>query len=320
MWRQVGRQILTTRYFAEATTIQHIPPVYTRKMPKLGHPHTLPRCREASRAPKWYNNLKPDERDLLESMILNFLVNATNIETVIKLIAHKFSISLRLAREVIKLRSNNANSDLSLEMGNKLEMQKYSVMQLAKWEKMAVASKHNYTEEVFMTLLDEEAKQETTWHVVREGVARLAVFAPRRQACVELMTTFSVKHRLQSKTTEASLVYLVRFLLSTKATTILDSNSGLNGASGKHSLRAVAMCILMLSSKFEEVYPPALASFSNFARYTPSEFRKLEATLLGAMNWKMITSTSADYIGRFFKAVKCAQKTYLLAMFILEAS
>jgi len=100
-----------------------------------------------------------------------------------------------------------------------------------------------------MTLLEEEANQETTWHVVREGVARPAVFAPRRQAIVELMTIFSVKHSLQPKTTEASLVYLVRFLLSTKATTILDSNSGLNGASGKHSLLAVGMCILMLSSK-----------------------------------------------------------------------
>lgn len=99
---------------------------------------------------------------MLESMILNFTVNETKVEIVIKLIAHKFSISQRLAREVINWRSNNANSDLSLEMGNELEKQKNPVMQLAKWEKLAVVSKHNYAEEVFMVLLDEEAKQETT--------------------------------------------------------------------------------------------------------------------------------------------------------------
>jgi len=134
------------------------------------------------------------------------------------------------------------------------------------------------------------------------------------------MTCFSVKYKLRCKTTEASIVYFNRFLLLNGAKTVLDSKSGVTGASGKYSLIAVAICILMISSKYEEVYPPSLKSFAKFVQHSPEKFRKLEMTLLDIMNWKLLTSTSADYISRFSKAVESSNKTYHLAMFILEAS
>jgi len=262
--------------------------------------------------------LEIEERDVLEDMILSFTQHGTRVKTVIKLVAHKFDISHRLAREVVAWRSR-ASPDSSPKVQHTSSKEDPLVL-LAKWEKMVDASKHNYSTEVFERLLVEETKQETTWDVVREGVAGVSVFAPRRQVCIEGMTYFSAKYKLLSKTTEAAIVYLNRFLLLNGAKAILDSDSGVTGAYGKYPFMTVAMCILMISSKYEEVYPPALASFAKYAQYSANEFRKLEMTLLGMMSWKLMTSTSADYIGRFFKSLDCSYKTYLLAMFILEAS
>jgi len=251
-------------------------------------------------------------------MILSFTEHGARVKTVIKLVAQKFDISHRLARDVVAWRCQ-ASTDSSPKVQYTSSKEDPLVL-LAKWEKMANASKHNYSSEVFERLLFEETKQETTWDIIRDGVAGVSVFAPQRQVCIEGMTYFSAKYKLLSKTTEAAIVYLNRFLLLDGAKAILDSDSGVTGASGKYPLMAVAICILMISSKYEEVYPPALTSFAKFAQHSAKEFRKLERTLLGMMSWKLLTSTSADYIGRFFKALDCSYKTYLLGMFILEAS
>jgi len=80
------------------------------------------------------------------------------------------------------------------------------------------------------------------------------------------------------------------------------------------------MCLLMLSSKYEEIYPPSIAAFANVAKYSPKEFLKLEVTLLDITKWKLMTSTSADYISRFSRSAKCSNKSHYLSTFILEAS
>lgn len=250
-------------------------------------------------------------------MILSFTQHGARVKTVIKLVAQKFDISHCLAREVVAWRSQaSTGSSPKVQYASSKE----DPLLLLKWKKKVDASKHNYSTEVFQRLRDEEMKQVAAWDVIREGVAGVSVFAPRRQVCIEGMTYFSARCKLLPKTTEAAMLYLNRFLLVKGAKAILDCDSGVTGACGRYPLMTVAICILMISSKYEEVYPPSLASFAKFAQRGTKEFRQLEMTLLGMMSWKLITSTSADYIGRFFKALECGSKTYLLAMFILEAS
>jgi len=256
---------------------------------------------------------------MLEKMIVDFSLHGVKAKTVIKLIAHKFNISLQIASEFVNSRSTAKSSPLSdLKKESKIPVN--SAVKLQQWEKMAIDSKHTYANEIFTHLLNEETKQETTWHVVREDVAVLSTFAPIRRQCVEHIIKFSLKYRLQLKTTEAALVYLDRFLLLPVARTILNSESGVKCASGKYSLLAVSMCMLMFSSKYEEIYPPELILFAKFVQYRPKDFVKLEVMLLHAMNWNLMTTTSADFITRFFGAVRCSSKTNFLAMFILEAS
>jgi len=104
------------------------------------------------------------------------------------------------------------------------------------------------------------------------------------------------------------------------APTVLDRNSGFKKASGNYSLLAVSMCILMISAKYEEIYPPKLTSFSKYTCCSPEMFVKLEGVILNALNWNLTTTTSIDFLGRYFEAVRSASKTYFLAKFILECS
>jgi len=324
MWQQVGRRIFfggATRDYGFSTNDKNSRLVAQKNgnEPRLDRANSLPKFIETIRASEWYNNLDSGGKILLEKMIVDFSLQGVKAKTVIKLIAQKFNISLQLARDFIDFRSQAKSSPL-LDLKKSPKMPFNSEAKLAKWEKKAIYSKHNYGDEIFTRLLYEEKKQETRWHVVREDVVEFSIFAAIRRKCVQVVTNFSFKYRLRLKTTEASFVYLDRFLLLPVARTILDSESGVKGATGKHSLLAVFMCLLMFSSKYEEIYPPELALFAKYVQYSPQEFVKLEVLILHAMNWDLITVTSADYIARFFDAVNCSRKTNFLAMFILEAS
>jgi len=286
---------------------------------RLDRANSLPKFIETIRASEWYNKLDSGGKILLEKMMVDFNLQGVKDKTVIKLIAQKFNISLQLARSFSDLRSKADSSPLS-ELRKNPKKPVNSVARLVQWENKAISSNHNYGDEIFSHLLYEEKKQETRWHVVREDVVEFSIFAPIWRQCVQVMTNFSCMYRLRLKTTEASFVYLDRFLLLPVAKTILDSESGVKGATGKHSLLAVSMCILRVSSKYEEIYPPELTLFAKFVHYSPKEFVELEVNLLQAMNCNLITVTSADYITRFFDVLNCSRKTKFLAMFILEAS
>jgi len=97
---------------------------------------------------------------------------------------------------------------------------------------------------------------------MREGIAILETYAPIRRGSVDCIIRFSVNYRLQLKTTEAAFVHLNRFLLLPKATSILKRSCGVRGAVGVYPLLSVSMCILMISAKYEEIYPPSQSAFA----------------------------------------------------------
>jgi len=321
MWQEVGRQIfgVPTRYFGASGNRQDTPFVsQNNRMHKLDRSTSLPQFPDGTRAYEWYKTLNCSEKDMLENMMSSFTSHGVKIKTAIKIIAQKFNISQQFVRDVIAFWSRGWSRPPQV-LKIKSNAQANSVLKLAKWEKMA-ACKHDYSKEVLIRLLDEEAKQETSWHVVRDDIVELDTFSAHRQVCIEVITKLSYRCRLLPKTIEAAFVYLDRLLVLRGARKILNADSGVKGATGKWSLRAVSICMLMISSKYEEIYPPCLNSFANFAGKTQQQFVELELTLLHAMKWNLITSTSADHIKRYFSAVNSESKTYLLAMFILEAS
>jgi len=324
MLQQVGRRVFSrasTRAFALSTNYQKSCFFALNNMhePRLDCAKSLSRYAETTRACDWYNNLNCGGKTLLEKMIIAFKLQGIKAKSLIKLIAQKFNISLRLARNIVDWRISGKPSPLPYPE-NKVHTPENPAASLAQWEKMASCSGHNYENEISMHLLHEETKQETTWHAVRDDVVELDKFAPIRRHCAEVMINFSYKYKLQLKTTEAAFVYLNRFLLLPEARIILDSESGVKGTTGKYSLRAVCMCLLMISAKYEEVYRPELSLFAKYTQYSTEEFVELEAILLDAMNCNLMTSTSTDFIVQFFEDINCTSTTKYLALFILEAS
>jgi len=290
------------------------------------------------RAVEWFFYLTHSERSVLLNMVFNLSCQGASFMTIVSLIAQRFNVGERLAREVVAWRGREDNLRYGFQLQipaeddakspspmitsprkstDILEQQK---LKLAIWENKALVSKHDYRDEVYEHLLNEEKKQITTWHIVREGAVNLASFTVTWQMCVETVINFSVKYRLQPKTTEASFVLLHRFLLLPEAKNIVKASSGVKGAVGGWSLVTIAMCILMISAKYEQIYPPVLSAFAACAECSAHVFSKLEIRLLRVMNFDLLTATPMDFLGRYFRAVRPTTKTSLLAMFILESS
>jgi len=101
---------------------------------------------------------------------------------------------------------------------------------------------------------------------------------------MEAMADFSIKHELLQKTTEASFVYLDRFLEKSTSTPAALSNCRIWDRNGKYTLMSLSMCILMISAKYEEVYPPSLSSFAKYSECSLNDFKKLEIIVLQTIN------------------------------------
>jgi len=360
MWKQVRRQIFGTQppstlqetllvtqpagsvHSLERTNtlVAHAP----RRIARLDRSRSLPEpeLREQRRAPEWYQCLTHVEKHMLQRLVLNLNTQGHSFKMIVRIVSQRFNIGDRLSREVVAWRRKEdalrygikpkitAELDVKSPSPNTFKRigsprkisrkpEQHNV-KISIWEKEVLTNKHSYKDEVYERLLKEERRQATVWHIVREGAAKLDTFAPKRQMCIESMTNFSVKYKLKPKTTEASFIQLYRFLLMPKSQRIVKPSSGVKGAVGSYPLIVVAICILMISAKYEEIYPPALSAFAEHVQSTALDLVRLEIKLLSTMKWNLVTSTPVDFLGRFFEAVGTAIKTNFLAMFILESS
>lgn len=293
-----------------------------------------------SRALEWYMCLTRRKKRVFRNMIHN-LSKGASFEVTVYLVSQRFNIGHRLCWELVERFRKKDNPRYGRKFGippqedvkspspnafkhslnptkkpHKLGDRK---MKLAIWEAKALASKHNYGDEVFEQLLKQERRQVSAWDIVSEGIVDINTFSEKRQKCIEYITNFSVMNRLQQKITEASFVYLWRFLSLPEARAIVNCSSGIKGASGEYSLVIVAMCFLMISAKFEEVCSPRTFAFAVRVGCSMREFLSLEIKLLSALKFNLLTSTPVDFLDRFL-LMTFEKKTRMLSMFILELS
>jgi len=340
MWKQVGRPFFRNRTTISLEGTQQfdqtsIIPTRAAALPELSTPN------DELGAFEWYQCLTSGEKKMLQNMLVNLVSQGASLKTIVRLVSQRFSIGEQLSRDVVlwrgkedasrcsikkktaeeeDVKSQSSTSSIQSSSPRKPPKRQWKPeMKIVLWERK-LATKHTYKDEVFKLILDEEKKQATAWHIVREGAARLPIFAPQRRRCIECIIKFSVKYKLRPKTTEASFIHLYRFLLLPKAQTIVHSSSGVKGAIGRYPLRTIGLCILMISAKYEEIYPPVLSVFAEQVKCTTRDLAKLERKLLYVMNWSLVTTTPVDFLGRFAQSVRAASKTNTLAMFILEAS
>jgi len=166
MWQEVGRQIFgaPTRCcgtFMNCHDLQWVSQ-NNRIDHKLDRSNSLPQFKDKSRVYEWYRTLNCAEKDVLEHMMSTFTSHGVKIKTVVKLIAQKFNISQRFVRDVVAWWSKGWSGPSPVLMKMKSKVRGNLALKLAKWEKMAIESKHNYSKETLKGLLDAEAKQETS--------------------------------------------------------------------------------------------------------------------------------------------------------------
>lgn len=176
----------------------------------------------------------------------------------------------------------------------------------------------DYRYEVLESLFAEENEVKNPWRSMACGAQRDAYIASRVSA-VEIMTEFATKYKLEVKTVEAAIRYLDRIMMSPNFTKIIKPCPTYRNATGSHSLYTVALCLLFISSKFEEIYPPQLAAFAKWCQ-SSSNMEQLETTLLEELKWDLSSVTPTDFIGQFHEAAHADRKTKSLSMFILESS
>ena len=77
----------------------------------------------------------------------------------------------------------------------------------------------------------------------------------------------------------------------------------------RHKLQLLGCACMLLASKFEEIYAPAVDEFVYISdnTYTHEEIVRMESKVCKILNFKMTVSTTTSFLTRFIQAAECDQ-------------
>ena len=77
----------------------------------------------------------------------------------------------------------------------------------------------------------------------------------------------------------------------------------------RHKLQLLGCACMLLASKFEEIYAPAVDEFVYISdnTYTHKEIVQMESKVCNLLNFKMTVSTTVTFLTRFIQAAECDQ-------------
>lgn len=233
------------------------------------------------------------------------------------------NVQIQTALPVISTDEHKAPEEAAIAPSTTLPMStktKTTMLELwkRKCEKEVVSE--TYKEHILKTLLTEEAEWGKTWLMYEPGEER-DNFLLAHQAVVDKMADFSVRYKIQTKTLESAILLFDKIYTSPQMARYV-KQPGRQNTEGRYSIHAIAMTLLFMEAKFEEVYPPPLSTFLKWCGkdVNAADFVMLEHLLLLELGWNLLTVTATDYLGWFFAAVKGDSKTKHLTYFILECS
>lgn len=178
-----------------------------------------------------------------------------------------------------------------------------------------------YRDPILQSLLTEEDRWGNPWMKYESGGPRDSLLLAH-QSVMNKLSDYSVRHKLKTKTLEATILVFDKIFTSPQMARYVKQPGEAKKGSGKYSLQAVAMTLLFLQAKFEEIYPPPMSTFVKWCGRdtSPNDMIMLERLLLLELGWNLNTVTATDYIGWFFETVNADKKTQHLTTFILECS
>lgn len=87
-------------------------------------------------------------------------------------------------------------------------------------------------------------------------------------------------------------------------------------------LQLVGVACLMITSKFEEVFPPMLKDYLSVCdnAYSKKELLKIESDILIRMNFKIMHTSSYEFLSNYHSRLKLTEREFYFAQYILENS
>lgn len=88
----------------------------------------------------------------------------------------------------------------------------------------------------------------------------------------------------------------------------------------RRQLQLVGVTALLIAAKFEEIYPPQINDFVYVTdkAYTRDDVIKMEATILGALEFSICRPTAAHFLERYQAVNGCTEPHSYLAQYLLE--
>ena len=90
----------------------------------------------------------------------------------------------------------------------------------------------------------------------------------------------------------------------------------------KNQLHLLGVGALLISTKYEEIYPPLLKDFVYITdnKYKADEILDMEKSILFALDFDLQLTSSYRFLERFAKISKLDSVTYNLSQYLLELS
>jgi len=88
----------------------------------------------------------------------------------------------------------------------------------------------------------------------------------------------------------------------------------------RQKLQLVGVTAMLISSKYEEIYPPEVRDFEYITdkAYTKEEILSMEAIMLNVLKFDLTIASSLNFLTRFLKAADADKQSMLFANYLLE--
>lgn len=132
------------------------------------------------------------------------------------------------------------------------------------------------------------------------------VNAKMRGILVDWLVSVQMKYKLRAETLFLAVSITDRYL-ELKVT-------------ARRNLQLVGITALLVAAKFEEIHPPHINDFVYVTdkAYTREEIIKMEVLILGALDFKVCTSTATMFLERYQNVNGCTESHRDLAQYLLE--
>jgi hypothetical protein len=150
---------------------------------------------------------------------------------------------------------------------------------------------------------------EPSFRVSRDYMTAQSDITPKmRGILIDWLVDVALKFKLLPQCLFMAVNLLDRFLSKTQTS--------------RNHLQLAGITCLMISAKFEEIYPPLLKDYVCVCdnAYSRKEILEMEGQILEALNFQVTQTSSFAYLKMFNSKLKMDDKLFLFARYLLEAA